>query len=257
MMSHDENVRALIEAWKLMTGRLPTATLDHSQGLASMFANTPLSFLNISTPDRPATGETDFGHLIALAKSRAAACPHDSLLALCEPWVPANWEPLALAEGFAPVMDLTGMAVEELLPARRPEPALEFRLVTDDATARDLATINAHAYGMPPELFECMFNMYLWHADSAGVVGYADGLPVTCAATFPAAGTVYVALVATMPGLHGKGYAEAAMRRAIDEGRRLTGITRTTLHASDMGRPLYASMGFTAGARVMLLAQHH
>ncbi len=213
MMSHDENVRALIEAWKLMTGRLPTSSLDHSQGLATMFANTPLSFLNISTPDQPATDETAFRHLLALAKTRAAACPHDSLLALCEPWVPAGWQSLAAAEGFAPIMDLTGMDVEDLLPPRRPEPNLDFCLVTNDATAQALATINAHAYGMPPELFECMFNMHLWHADSAGVVGYQDGRPVTCAASFPAAGTVYVALVATMPDAHGKGYAEAAMRR--------------------------------------------
>jgi GNAT superfamily N-acetyltransferase len=257
MISHDENVRALLEAWKLMTGRLPGATFDQSAGLASAFSNTPLAFLNMSLPDRPTPDDDSLRALLSLAKTRAARCPHDSLLALCEPWVPANWETLAQAVGFTPIMNLTGMEAEDLLPPRRPEPHLEFRQVTSDATARDLAVINAHAYLMPPELFECMFNLDIWQADSVGIVGYEHGRPVTCAATFPAAGTIYVALVATMPDAHGKGYAEAAMRRAIAEGRRLNGITRATLHASDMGRPLYASMGFSSGARWALLAAQH
>jgi hypothetical protein len=41
-----------------------------------------------------------------------------------------------------------------------------------------------------------------------------------------------------LPEAHGKGYAEAAMRHAIEQGRQThTTLTRMTLHASDMGRP--------------------
>ena len=131
---------------------------------------------------------------------------------------------------------------------------MELRLVADEATARDLATINAHAYGMPVEMFECICNLHLWHADSFGYVGYVDGRAVTSAAAFPAGGTVYVALVATMPDAHGKGYAEAVMRRAVAAGQQEMGISRATLHASDAGRPLYQSMGYQDCARLSILS---
>jgi GNAT superfamily N-acetyltransferase len=96
-----------------------------------------------------------------------------------------------------------------------------------------------------------MCNLYLWR-------GYAAGHAVTCAAVLPVAGTIYVAFVATLPEAHGKGYAEAVMRHAIDQGRRAMGLTRgpltrMTLNASDMGRPVYRAMGFESGPRVVLL----
>jgi len=69
----------------------------------------------------------------------------------------------------------------------------------------------------------------------------------------PVAGTIYVAFVATLPEAHGKGYAEAVMRHAIEQGRRAMGFTRMTLHASDMGRPVYLAMGFDPGPRIVLL----
>jgi GNAT superfamily N-acetyltransferase len=59
--------------------------------------------------------------------------------------------------------------------------------------------------------------------------------------------------VSTLPEAHGKGYAEAAMRQAIEQGGPSMGLTRMTLHASEMGRPLYRSMGFESGASVVLL----
>ncbi len=107
------------------------------------------------------------------------------------------------------------------------------------------------------ELFECICNLHLWHKegreDSFAYVGYVGGKAVTTAATFPAAGTISVAFVATLPEAHGKGYAEAVMRHAIAQGRQGMGLTRMTLHAWDMGRPLYHSMGFEAGSQVVLL----
>jgi GNAT superfamily N-acetyltransferase len=118
---------------------------------------------------------------------------------------------------------------------------------------RDLAIINGRAYGMPLEMFECMSNMHLWHDDSFGFVGYADGQPVSCAAVFPVDGTVYVALVATNPDAHGKGFAESVMRHAIEAGVKGMGFSRVTLHATEMGRPLYTSMGFAEGPKLGIL----
>jgi len=254
MMSNEETAALLIEAWKLLVGRLPGSKIDHAKGVATMFAHVPLPFLNISMPDCPLTTAEQLRRALTVVRDRAKTCEHGSLLAMCEPWVPTEWEPVALEEGFAMALNMTGMAANHLLPPRRALPELAFRRVSDETTARDLAMINAQAYGIPAELFECMCNLYLWHADSFGYVGYAGGTPVTSAAAFPVGGTMYVAFVATVPEAHGKGYAEAVMRHAIEQAGRAMGSMRMTLHASDMGRPLYQGMGFAPGARVMLLA---
>ena len=253
-MSNEETVDLLIKAWKLMVGRLPGSKIDHADGVATMFAHVPLPFLNVSVPDCPLANAEELRGALTLVRERAKTCKHGSLLALGESWVPAEWEQVAVEEGFAMALNMTGMAADYLLPPRRMLPELAFCRVSDETTARDLAMINAQAYGIPPELFECMCNLHLWHADSFGYIGYADGKSVTSAAAFPVAGTMYIAFVATVPEAHGKGYAEAVMRHAIEQAGPVMGAARMTLHASDMGRPVYRAMGFEAGARVMLLA---
>lgn len=254
MFTDEENVEVLIEAWKLMVGRLPGAEIEQSQGVSTMFAHVPLPFLNLSMPDCPLLDVQALRRALALVSSRAEACAHSSLLALCEAWVPREWEQVALEEGFAMALNMTGMAADRLLPPRRALPELAFRQVADETTARDLAMINAQAYGIPAELFECLCNLYLWHEDSFGYVGYAGGKAVTSAAAFPVLDTMYIALVATVPDSHGKGCAEAVMRHVIEQAGKAMGPVRMTLHASDMGRPVYQAMGFESGARVMLLA---
>jgi GNAT superfamily N-acetyltransferase len=253
-MSNEETVEVLIEAWKLMVGRLPGAAITHAQGVATMFAHMPLPFLNLSMPDCPLATAEDLRGALSVVKERSKTCEHGSLLALCEAWAPDEWERVSLEEGFAMALNMTGMATDHLLPPRRPLPELAFRKVSDEVTARDLAMINAQAYGMPPDLFECMCNLHLWREDSLGYVGYAAGKAVTCAAAFPVRGTMYIAFVATVPEAHGKGYGEAVMRHVIEQAARSMGRLHMTLHASDMGRPVYRAMGFEPGGRVMLLA---
>jgi GNAT superfamily N-acetyltransferase len=254
MMSNEETVEVLIGAWKLMVGRLPGAAIEHAHGVATMFAHVPLPFLNLSMPDRPLPDAEALRGTLAVVKARTKACEHGSLLALCEAWVPAEWERVALEEDFVMELNMTGMAADRLLPPRRALPKLAFRRVADEITARDLAMINAQAYGIPENLFECLCNLHLWHDDSFGFVGYAAGKAVTSAAAFPVRGTMYIALVATLPEAHGKGYAEAVVRHAIKQAGVTMGPARMTLHASEMGRPVYQAMGFEPGARVMLLA---
>jgi ribosomal protein S18 acetylase RimI-like enzyme len=122
---------------------------------------------------------------------------------------------------------------------------------------RDLAELNAQAYHMPAEAFECIANMRLWHADSYAYVGYREGKPVSCAAALPVSGTVYIALVATLPEAQGNGYAETVMRQAVIQGQQAMGTKRTTLHASEMGFPVYRAMGYRTGPRLVLLGPAH
>jgi GNAT superfamily N-acetyltransferase len=175
------------------------------------------------------------------------------LHALCTDELPAGWEETVSAHSMAAIMNLTGMAADQFLEPIRPLPTLDWRSVTDIKTATDLAHLNAHAYGMPAELFDAVCNMHIWQDDCVAMVGYLDNQPVTSAAALPVAGTIYIALVASHADHRGKGYAEACIREVVEEAKPIMSSEKITLHASDAGKPLYAQMGFEASTNFALL----
>jgi predicted GNAT family acetyltransferase len=59
-------------------------------------------------------------------------------------------------------------------------------------------------------------------------------------------GLRYVALVATHPEHQRRGYADAAMRRALEVAAAAKGKCPTFLHATEAGRPVYTRMGYRA-----------
>lgn len=247
-----DSVQMLIDSWALMTGRFEGHSFVNDHGVVSTFANRPLPFLNLSTLDRPSPVLADFRRSLALARARASDCCHPSLLALCGDWSPEGYEDVAAEAGWLRSMSLAGMATDCLRPARRPGPVLDFRLVDGPEAGLDLGLVNALAYGMPPKSFDCMREMPLWGTGAFGVVGYDEGRPVTGAATFAVGETIYVAMVASAPGLHGRGYGEAAMRRAIDHAEQAVGRKRIWLHATEVGFPLYRAMGFEGGPAMVM-----
>ena len=76
MTSAEENVRVLVEAWKLMVGRMPTAQIAQAGGVTTTFGHVPLAFFNISMLVRPVADTADLRDLLGLAKERAQACQH-------------------------------------------------------------------------------------------------------------------------------------------------------------------------------------
>lgn len=257
MTNTQENVTILIDAWKVLAGRIPGHAITHDGGVASMFANITLPFLNMSVVDHPTPDAGQLRAALATARDRASACPFPSLVGVSEEWSPEDRDAMAAEAGFHPMLWMTGMDAGDLTPLRRPPAAIDIRPIDTEQAARDIATINSHAYGMPVELAEGICNMHLWRGDTYGFVGYENGAPVTCAAAFPVDDTVYIALVATMPGNHGRGLAETVMRHTIEQARQGLGLFRTTLHASDMGRPLYQSMGFRTAGRILAYGPAH
>ena len=252
-----DTVRLFADAWKVMVGRMPSPRIEEADGVTVCFGNVPLVFLNVSIVNRPAQTIADLRGLLATAAKYSGAAEHPCGVLVREDWLPAGWEAVVEQAGLAPVLPMTSMEARELLPPKRPPANLDIRRVTSDGLARDLAELNAHAYHIPPDLFECIFNMRLWHDDSYAFVGYADGRPVSCAAAFPVDGTVYIALVATHPEEQGKGYAATVMRHTVIQAQQGMGIRHTTLHATDMGFPVYRAMGYTEGPRLIFLGPAH
>ena len=246
-------VNLFIDAWKLITGRLPSPRFEESNGVTSCFCDVPNLFFNLWIQSTPAIMREKFLAVLATGAERASASANLVGGIIREDWAPSDWETLIGTKGLTKMVPMISMEAEDLLPPRRALADLEIRRIEDDGGATDLAMLNADAYSMPRDLWDCISNMRLWHPDSFGFVGYKDGVPVSSAATLPVLGTVYVALVATSPKEQGKGYAEAVMRRAVVEGQKAMGTKRTTLHASMMGHPLYKAMGYESGAPLALI----
>lgn len=252
-----ETAQLFIDAWKTFVPRLPSGTVQQADGVIATLGNVDLPFLNACLHDGPLSDLDTVRARLRTAKDLAADCPHPWLFVLCEDWAPMGWEGVLEEEGFEVAIVSTGMVADDLSPPSRPLPELEFRRVLTEDTARDVAELNGHAYEMPLSMVECICNLHMWHEDSYGYVGYLDGTPVTCSATFPVNNTAYVAFVATHLDHLRKGYAEAVMRHSVQKGMEGMGVSRTTLHATEVGRPLYAAMGYVGESKFHLATEPH
>ena len=87
------------------------------------------------------------------------------------------------------------------------------------------------------------------------MVGIAEGKPASSAAVLMVEGHRYVALVATDPGQQRRGFADATMRRALQNAAGVHGERPTVLHATDAGRPVYERMGYTTIANHTLFME--
>jgi len=252
-----ELVDLFVDTWKMFAHRMPTGTVEERDGVVAALGNVPLPFLNACLQSEPVEDIESFRAWLATAKSMASK-DHDTIFPICEAWLPEGWEAELEGAGMMIGIESTGMATNELVPPKRPLPELDIRKVEDVEAATHVAALNAAAYDMPPELFDSVCNMNLWGEGTYGYVGYlADGTPVASSGTYPVNGTVYVALVATHPDHQRKGYAEAVMRRSVEEGMAGTGLTRTTLHSTEAGLSVYEAMGYRGGPRFPMLMLEH
>lgn len=244
--------QVFVDAWRYMAGQYPDHVLAQIGPVDVMLSQTNCAFFNMLAINGPAHDEAALRQAVATARGYADQCPHGTMVLLPPGFLPENAGTVLTDHGAAFSMSLWGMAADALAPPRRAEPALEFRIAHDEATALDLGWVNADAYGMPRDVFAVTGRIPIWSGTQVGVVGYRGGKPVTAAQAYQLGDCIYIAMVATLPDGHGKGYGEAAMRRAIGVVQEIAGEKRLWLHATEMGRPLYRSMGFEEGARMDL-----
>lgn len=247
------SVASLTAGWTFLVGQYPDHAFTSDGTVRSFIANVDNAFLNMVLIEAPTGGPRGFAKALAQAAEIMERCPYPAMLASVPQWYPDGADALFASAGLALAQDLWGMAAEALAPARWPEPPLDYRLIRDRQSAIDIGLINAAAYSMPAEAFAITDNVHQWSGEHFGVVGYADGEPVTSALAYIQDEQIYIGWVATQPDRHGQGLGEAAMRRAIvaaqDAAARPLPLW---LHATEAGRPLYRSMGFRDAAHMRL-----
>ena len=146
--------------------------------------------------------------------------------------------------GLAPMMPLTGMMCERVSPVTRIPDGLQLTVPRDDDGCTAVLDVNGLAYGMDLEAGRDLIGNRSFWTDHFPVLGLVEGKPACSAAVLMVDGYRYVALVATDPGQQRRGYAEAAMRHALELASRAHGERPSVLHATEPGRPLYARMGY-------------
>lgn len=244
----DESHRQLQEAWSYFARSLPGGSVSRDRGLLITDGQSPLPYMNMAFLTEPVRDVDDLAGRIDQAATYFRqqglhwmfTASDDLLASLPLDAVTAT----AAAAGLQYMMPMEGMVASALRPPVRPLPPLDLRPVTDEETRRAVSDINGAGYDVPGDLMHTAVGVADLWTEMRGRVGYADGDPASTASVLPIDGTAYVALVATSPQHQKRGYAEAVMRRALDDAREAWGCERTVLHATPAGRPVYTRMGY-------------
>ncbi|WP_437594234.1 GNAT family N-acetyltransferase [Sorangium sp. So ce1000] len=244
-----------LAAWIHFNRGLPSHQIEHTDGVSVIHSGTGMVLINAATLSSPASDLADLERRVRRAAELAKTGGVPWLFALPDSWAPggdAGATVGLLADlGFQPSVSLMGMVAEAITPPRREIAGLTLRRVADAETRAAIADLNSIAYNVPlPAGRASVAHEGLWDDSAFGRVGYVGEEPVCCAATFLVEGIRYVGFVVTAPEHRRKGYAEAVMRCCLDDALSATGVQRTVLHATDMGRPVYEGMGYHAVMRV-------
>lgn len=250
-----ESVQQLADTWRAVVLDRGTGDVADPPGMAIRWADSRFPFWNCIT-------FTDRGCDRALLDERFAQATdymrrrsqpgliwlfEDLLDPTCRKALPEAAERAGLG------LSLSGFGMAgDILPIAEPQhPELEFVRVTTEEQLTAYADLNSRAYGMPLEAGRHgLAGSALWKTGMHSYLGLADGVPVSAAATVATGDCLFLALVATAPEAQRKGYGEATVRKALYEGTRATGLTRTILHATLAGAPVYERIGYRKVASI-------
>jgi ribosomal protein S18 acetylase RimI-like enzyme len=151
------------------------------------------------------------------------------------------------------VSDAPGMVIDTIIPESPHAESIDIREATDLQGAADFATVAIESYqslGMRAEIGNRIFatpermlkpHMYM-------VVGYANGVPSSCAFALFSHSIAGVYWVGTASNARGRGLAEACTRAVANKALE-RGASAVVLQASKFGEPIYRRMGFTEFTR--------
>jgi GNAT superfamily N-acetyltransferase len=242
-----ESVRQYVVNWKAMARSADLGAVVETARLEFAIAGTSIPLFNLAMAKAPfpGAGEAAEAAAEAVAEFRRRGVP--GMLTAPASWWPSESEPGIEAAGMRYLFSLMGMRTARLNDPTRAIRA-EVREFAPDEAVEALARVNGIAYGMEPAEWAELRLPRFWTSGprAYGVLEGSEVAAVGAAATSERVS--YVMWMATLPRARGKGYAEAILRRAWADAQRLDGAAVSVLHATRMGRPVYARLGYVAVA---------
>jgi hypothetical protein len=249
-----ESTAIIMSAWNVMAKASPSFETRRGDLVDVSWMGHPCPFFNLAATARPLASIEAFKDAVAATSRWASERRMPWLFTLCHDLVGGllgDCQRELERLGFVSMMPLTGMEADELLPPARSGMTVEYLTEADSSIGDKVIRLNEAAYqmkfGEPGSLVLEAPGWWKPPSRMATVIVH-EGRPVSCATVLDAANTRYVALVATLPGEQRKGYAEAAMRNVLDRSRAAGLNSRTYLHASAAGKPVYLRMGYKTTA---------
>jgi GNAT superfamily N-acetyltransferase len=248
----------LRESFRAIAASRAPGEIRELPGVSIASAGVVFQMFNAAFLSAPVAGEADLARRIMLPSVHFNARGLEWAYWVCEDWLEAGARrrsrQIFERHGLRHTVDLPGMVAERILPPVKPLPHLEIRRVGDLATRDAFCAIGSVCFHVPVPWFREVFdNDSVWDR-FIGWVGYADGEPVSTAATVIGGGAVGVYNVATMPEHQKRGDGETVMRHAVAEAQRRHGIERTILQSTPAGHRLYQRMGFRTVTNIAVYA---
>ena len=241
----DLSIQQFVNAWRVMCQGAAAYEEEQLEGLTLVFTGLPVPFFNVGLLTGRGLSTGQLRSLADRACAWASTRPVPWLFVVTHDAIDAGIDPSAVLDscGLAPLMPLTGMRAEHVGEPHE-APGLRLTVPGDDAACSTVLDVNAAAYGMDLDAGKPLLGRAEFWKGHFPVVGFANGAPVSTAAVLMVDGLRYVALVATAPGQQRRGYADAAMRLALQLSADVHGQRPTVLHATEAGRPVYERMGY-------------
>lgn len=256
-----ESNTIFLDAWDSLSEGSPAFESQRGGPVEVAWCGYSSPFFNLAVTTRPPESIREFEEAIVETAAWAGERHLPWIFAVCHETM-ANLLPeaehLVNQLGFIPMMPLTGMEAYDLTPARS-RPDGEWLTEADESIGGKVIRLNEAAYqmslGEPGSL--ALEQPHWWLAPQRMATVLApQGQPASCAAVLGVKGVRYVALVATLPAAQRQGYAEAVMRDVLERSRAAGLDSRTYLHASAAGRPVYERMGYRATAEYTVYLKH-
>ncbi len=228
---HDRNWIATFSA---LADALPSGFRAELPTVCVSASGTPIMNRVIVTD--PELDPADLARALALVRSRGV--PFDV-------FVRSTYQrALALVEaaGLEPCGRIPCMVDSRPTEAVDGAPDLEVRQV-EPRSMTDFHEVARDGFEMPDSLVAAVFRPELLGiVGLRAFVGYADGRPVACSASYSGEDAVGVYTVATIPAARGRGYGTAVTAAAMRTTQ--TPARVAVMQASEMGQPVYERMGF-------------
>jgi len=242
-----ESSEVMVGAWRRIAENLPHPEIFSRDGLAVTWPNVPMFCFNMVFLTEPCGDAQQLSATVDRAVTVARSRTQPGVLSLTHDLLSGSAAGEAdriLAErGYVPGLRIEGMSAKDFPLAQRSLPAgVQIERV---GNGHDVMRLNCLAYDLPIEVGEASSPHERFWQESFAFVVLEEGRPVSTATTTVVGGVLYLALVATAPEVRRKGYAEAVVRRSLDEAHAATGLTRTMLHATEAGFPVYRRIGYT------------
>ncbi len=146
-----------------------------------------------------------------------------------------------------------GMVLPSIGGVPVPPDGFEVAIVSDAVSLASFHDVGARGYEMPLEVFQSFITIdAIGGPDVVAVIGSVDGTAVSVAFACMSGTTIGIYGVATPTEHRRRGYGEAITWAAIEAGVALGG-DHAVLQASDLGAPVYRSMGFVDVGRYQQL----